>query len=214
MSDDVLGLDQPIKLTSRRKVSKIDLEGLMDKQKGLPFVISSYKKPMRVMERNDQKLSTKLQKKDLSSSQRKRLRYDNASANLQAVLQYYQLWCHGLLPKAKFKDCIYLLRAFGGRDAALKKYRRTLIETEINKKKEQMGLTVAEPIPTELNGDIFSDDDLYAEAAVARTLDQDKPVPPDELGEQEFFAHPEVPELEDIPNESYDAEMELLREMD
>jgi replication fork protection complex subunit Csm3/Swi3 len=213
MSDDVLGLDQPIKLTKRAKISKIDLEGLMDKQKGLPFIISSYRKPLRVIERNDQRLAAKLEKKDLTSSQRRRLKYDNEFQNLQAILQYYQFWCHGLLPKAKFRDCIYLLRSFGARDTSLKRYRKTLIEAEINKKKEELGLAVpSEQSPTTQDfskteqttnqpDDFFSDEEFYAEAHA-------------EPQDENLFVRPEVPHLEDIPNESYDAEMELLREMD
>lgn len=209
MSDDVLGLDQPIKLTKRTKISKIDLDGLMDKQKGLPFIISSYRKPLRVIERNDQRLAAKLEKKDLTSSQRRRLKYDNEFQNLQAILQFYQLWCHGLLPKAKFRDCIYLLRSFGARDTSLKRYRKTLIEAEINKKKEELGLAVPSEQPLTIQeyskseqrvnepDDFFSEDEFYAD-------------PQDE----NLFVRPEVPHLEDIPNESYDAEMELLREMD
>lgn len=210
MSEDVLGLDQPIKLTKRAKISKIDLDGLMDKQKGLPVVISSYRKPLRVIEKNDRRLGAKLENKNLSSNQRKRLKYDNEFANLQAVLQYYQLWCHGMLPKAKFRDCIYLLRSFGARDASLKRYRRTLIETEVNKKKVELGLAVNEEEEENSNGtskqnnDMFSEDEFYAEAQADTEPPQD----------DSLFVRPDVPQLEDIPNESYDAELELLREMD
>ena len=56
------------------------------------------------------------------------------------MLQFYQLWCHGLFPKAKFKDCLQLLRSFGSKSGQLKLYRRELIEQELRKLKESKGI--------------------------------------------------------------------------
>ena len=63
---------------------------------------------------------------------------------MSSVLQFYQLWCHGLFPKATFKDCIHLIRALGARSPQLRLYRRELIAAELHKLKVAKGIIADE----------------------------------------------------------------------
>lgn len=148
--DDLLGLDQTIKLSSRAKVSKIDNERMFNKQKGLHYVIRNHSKLIRVFNKNDKALQKKLSAKkgSLSSKAVRDLKHDNEFKNLSSMLQFYQLWCHGLFPKAKFKDCLQLLRSFGSKSSQLKLYRRELIEQELRKLKESKGIIDTERMVT------------------------------------------------------------------
>lgn len=141
-SDDLLGLDQNIKLTSRSKIAKIDNERIFNKQKGLNYIIQNHTKLKRIFHKNDKALQKKLlsNKSSLSSKAVRQMKYENEYNNLSSILQFYQLWCHGLFPKAKFKDCIQLIRAFGAKSSQLKIYRRELIEKELRELKESKGI--------------------------------------------------------------------------
>lgn len=140
--DDLLGLDQTIKLSSRAKIAKIDNERIFNKQKGLNYVIRNHSKLVRVFQKNDKTLQKTLSSKktSLSSKAIRQLKHENEFKNLSSMLQFYQLWCHGLFPKAKFKDCLQLLRSFGSKSGQLKLYRRELIEQELRKLKESKGI--------------------------------------------------------------------------
>lgn len=141
-SDDLLGLDQNIKLTSRSKIAKIDNERIFNKQKGLNYIIQNHTKLKRIFHKNDKALQKKLlsNKSSLSSKAVRQMKYENEYNNLSSILQFYQLWCHGLFPKAKFKDCIQLVRSFGAKSSQLKIYRRELIEKELRELKESKGI--------------------------------------------------------------------------
>lgn len=140
--DDLLGLDQTIKLSSRAKIAKIDNERIFNKLKGLNYVIRNHSKLIRVFQKNDKALQKTLssKKSSLSSKAVRLLKHENEFKNLSSMLQFYQLWCHGLFPKAKFKDCLQLLRSFGSKSGQLKLYRRELIEQELRKLKENKGI--------------------------------------------------------------------------
>ena len=140
--DDLLGLDQTIKLSSRAKIAKIDNERIFNKLKGLNYVIRNHSKLIRVFQKNDKALQKTLssKKSSLSSKAVRLLKHENEFKNLSSMLQFYQLWCHGLFPKAKFKDCLQLLRSFGSKSGQLKLYRRELIEQELRKLKESKGI--------------------------------------------------------------------------
>ena len=140
--DDLLGLDQTIKLSSRAKIAKIDNERIFNKQKGLNYVIRNHSKLVRVFQKNDKTLqkTLSLKKSSLSSKAVRQLKHENEFKNLSSTLQFYQLWCHGLFPKANFKDCLQLLRSFGSKSGQLKLYRRELIEQELRKLKESRGI--------------------------------------------------------------------------
>ncbi|CUM45586.1 uncharacterized protein AC631_03744 [Debaryomyces fabryi] len=148
--DDLLGLDQTIKLSSRAKVAKIDNERIFNKQKGLNYVIQNHSKLIRVFQKNDKALQKTLSSKrtSLSSKAVRHLKHENEFKNLSSMLQFYQLWCHGLFPKAKFKDCLQLVRSFGSKSGQLKLYRRELIEQELRKLKESKGIIDTERIKT------------------------------------------------------------------
>lgn len=144
--DDLLGLDQTIKLSSRAKIAKIDDERIFNKQKGLNYVIRNHSKLIRVFQKNDKTLQKTLssKKSSMSSKAVRQLKQENEFKNLSSMLQFYQLWCHGLFPKAKFKDCLQLLRSFGSKSSQLKIYRRELIEQELRKLKESKGIISTE----------------------------------------------------------------------
>lgn len=114
-STDLLGLDQPLKLVSRAKIAKIDDERMLTNPNGIKYIAKNYSKVNRIIKKNDLKLSQKIAKSsNLTSSAQRRLKYENEYNNLSSILQFYQLWCHGLFPKANFKDCLKLIRVYGG----------------------------------------------------------------------------------------------------
>lgn len=127
-ADDVLGLDQQIKLTKRSKVATLNQERVLGKT-GLPYIVKSHQKVGRILKKNDKRKPKTKQDK-----------YDHEDQNLASVLQFYQLWCHTLFPKANFKDCIQLLRGVGHRSKAVKVYRQELLERELYKMKIEKGI--------------------------------------------------------------------------
>ncbi|EGV60044.1 chromosome segregation in meiosis- protein [Yamadazyma tenuis] len=124
--NDILGLDQQAPTVRRTKVSKIDQERLLGK-KGLSYIEKNYPKLPRVWNKNNKHITSK------------QLRYDQEYDNLSSTLQFYQLWCHTLFPKAKFKDCISLIRGVTNRSPQLRKHRKALIDTELSKLRSKMG---------------------------------------------------------------------------
>lgn len=139
--DDLLGLDKQIKLTTRAKIAKIDNERIFEKQKGLNYIIKNHHKVSKSIKRNDKTLAKKLsQNPQYSSAKKRQAKFDNEFENLSSVLQFYQLWCHGIFPKARFKDCLHLVRVLGSKSSQLKLYRRDLLDIEIRKLKVKNGL--------------------------------------------------------------------------
>lgn len=136
MSEDILGLDQTLKLSTRAKVPRLDNERILDKRTGVAYLIANHSKVTRTLDRNDKHFQKKYAGKKIPKS----AKFEHEYENLASVLQFYQLWCHGLFPKAKFKDCIHLLRALGGKPGQLKLYRRELIDIELEKVKEAAGV--------------------------------------------------------------------------
>lgn len=159
--DDELGIDQTIKLKKSYKRAKIEDDRLLNRPNGLPYVIKNHSKVSRIMKRNDKILAKNLSKDpSMSSSRKKVLKYENEYKNLEAVLEFYQLWCHGLFPKANFKDCIHLLRSFGMKPGPLKIYRQGLMKTALDNYRRDHGIIVEEPNdPIPKNSDIYVNND-------------------------------------------------------
>ncbi|CAH6718381.1 chromosome segregation in meiosis protein 3 [[Candida] jaroonii] len=165
MSEDILQLDQQVKVVNRKKVAKLDQDRILG-PKGLPYIV-----------KNHQKLNRVLKKKHTSKS-----KIDNELQNLASVLQFYQLWCHTLFPKAKFKDCVSLIRGLTNRSPGLRIYRKELIEQEIMKLKVEQGLVDPEELQrqqekidevlNDQNNDpaeeVVSDDDFMQPLRMAR----------------------------------------------
>lgn len=147
-NDDLLGLDQSIKLTTRAKIAKIDEERIFNKQKGIHYIIQNHRKLEKIFERNENRIWKKYRNHTLSSDMKKQIKHEVEYENMTSILQFYQLWCHGLFPKARFKDCIQMLRAFGSKSSQLKLYRRELVEREIYKAKVESGLEPGSPEST------------------------------------------------------------------
>lgn len=147
-NDDLLGLDQSIKLTTRAKIAKIDEERIFNKQKGIHYIIQNHRKLQKIFERNEHRIWKKYRNHSLSSDMKKQIKHEVEYENMTSILQFYQLWCHGLFPKARFRDCIQMLRAFGSKSSQLKLYRRELIEREIYKAKVESGLEPGYPEPS------------------------------------------------------------------
>lgn len=154
VSDD-LGIGEAIKLSSRSvKRAKIDDQRIFDKHKGLPYIIRNHPKLLRTLKKSEKS------KKALLAAHKAQMKHDTEFENLGAVLNFYQLWCHGLFPKANFRDCIKLVRQYGAhqsRVSQLNIYRRELLDREIEKLKVKKGI-ITEGRPT---GE--DDDDLYQE---------------------------------------------------
>lgn len=143
-TEDVLGLDQPIKLVKRVKVARLDNQRIFNPVTGLDYILKHHTGVLNTIKRNDKKF----QKRYGGSNQKisKQVKYDHEYDNLSTILQFYQLWCHGLFPKANFKDCIHLLRKLGSKSPQLRLYRRELIERELEKLKIQKGIIVQNTI--------------------------------------------------------------------
>lgn len=152
---DVLGLDKPIKLTTRAKIAKIDNTRIFNPQTGLNYITRNYGRVSKAIRKNEKAYAAK---RVHSKSDKADLEYNN----LTQVLQFYQLWCHGLFPKAPFKDCIHLIRLLGSKSPRLTLYRRELIEIELNKLRVEKG--------------IIDDADFDEESARAQALDPSNPL--------------------------------------
>ena len=126
--DDLLGLDQQIKITKTNKVAKVDQDRLLGKN-GLPYIINNYHKVNKTIKKNDKNAKNNRCSKE-----------DAEIENLSSVLQFYQLWCHTLFPKANFQDCIQLIRGVTNRSPQLKMYRRQLIDQELHKQRSAQGI--------------------------------------------------------------------------
>ena len=164
-NDDILGMDESIKLKTRAKVAKIDDERMFSRANGLEHIVKNYPKVLRVMKKNDDKLKRKLES-TTGSSMRKRAKCQNEYENLGAILQFYQLWCHGLFPKSNFKECIRMVRVYGGKSPRMRLYRRELLDQQINKLREEKGIAiVATNAPVESSDQVFVEEgqsDVYA----------------------------------------------------
>lgn len=152
---DNLGLDKPIKLGRVSRIPKITDELLFDRTRGLPPVIANYPKLSRTIKKNDRKLGEKLKKGAFSKHVAHLMKVEAEVKNLESVLQFYQLWCHGLFPRATFADCIKMLRNY--KSFRLKEYRRELISQQIHRLKVENGLIIDDGNAS----DNQSDDDLY-----------------------------------------------------
>lgn len=137
--EDILGLDKPIKLRTRAKIARMDNARIFSPN-GLPYIVKNHGKLIRTIRKNDKKFYSH-PRNSVSRSQK----FDHEFDNLSSVLQFYQLWCHGLFPKANFKDCIHLVRSLNGKSAQLRLYRRELINAELHKLKVAKGIIIEDP---------------------------------------------------------------------
>ncbi|EMG50706.1 CSM3 Chromosome segregation in meiosis protein 3 [Candida maltosa Xu316] len=144
-AEDLLGLDKPIKLKTRAKLAKIDNQRIFSPN-GLPYIVKNHGKLLRTIQKNDKKFYSNSRTK-ISRNQKFEHEYDN----LSSVLQFYQLWCHGLFPKANFKDCIHMIRSLSSKSPQVRLYRRELIDIELRKLKVAKGIIIDEPISNEDN---------------------------------------------------------------
>ncbi|WPK24764.1 hypothetical protein PUMCH_002054 [Australozyma saopauloensis] len=151
---DALGLEQPMKLGRVSRIPKLTDDLLFDNIRGLPQVRNNYTKLSALLKRLDRVNGDKI-KKAGSKTAARQLKLACATEKLQKVVLFYQLWCHGLFPRATFKDCIQMLR--NHKSFALKEYRRGLISSEIHRLKVEKGI-IAEDNPSENDLD---DDELY-----------------------------------------------------
>ena len=171
--DNFLGLDQAVKLNNRTKVAKIDNERIFSSQRGIGHIACNYHKVIKIIKKNDKHLDKRLRNSGLSHESMRNMKRENELNNLSLILQFYQLWCHRLFPKARFKDCIQMLRGFSNRAGQLKLYRRDLIENEIQKEKVKRGM-----IPEEQ--DIYSNSIFLSEniegtrSKMARSADENE----------------------------------------
>lgn len=134
--EDILGLDKPIKLRTRAKIARMDNARIFSPN-GLPYIVKNHGKLIRTIQKNDKKFYSN-PRNSISKTQK----FEHEFDNLSSVLQFYQLWCHGLFPKANFKDCIHLVRSLNGKSAQLRLYRRELINAELHKLKVAKGIIV------------------------------------------------------------------------
>lgn len=154
---DSLGLDKPIKLGRVLKIPKITDELLFDRNRGIPYVIQNYQKVSRGIRKNDKQFSQKAKELKLSKAALHQLKVESEMKNLESVLQFYQLWCHGLFPRATFTDCMQMVRKY--KSARVKIYRRELIEKEIHDQRIKEGIITEDAAPEGENG--IDEDDLY-----------------------------------------------------
>lgn len=151
---DVLGLDKPIRLGRVSRVPKLTDDLLFDNIRGLPQIRNNHTKLSALLRRLDKSYADKI-KKSGSKNQARQLKLACETEKLQKVLLFYQLWCHGLFPRATFKDCTQMLRSYTS--FPLKEYRRSLLNNEIHRLKVEKGIITEEP--PEMDAD--NDDELY-----------------------------------------------------
>lgn len=154
-SQDLLGLDQPIKLGRVSRIPKLTDELLFSNIRGIPQIRNNYKKLSALLRKIDHEYADRI-KKSASKSGARQLKVACQTEKLKKVLLFYQLWCHGLFPRANFKDCIQMLRRYSS--FPLKEYRRGLINNELHKLKIEKGIISDEPPPM---SDPEDEDDLY-----------------------------------------------------
>lgn len=161
-SNDLLGLDKPIKLTTRAKVAKIDDDRMLSKPTGIQYIVKNFDKMNRVIKKKDAAFSKELAKekyKRASSKTIRRLKHEHEFDNFTFILHYYWFWLNTVFPKANFKDCIKLLRVYGSKSNHMKLYRRGLLDQELLKLREEKGIVdnvgdleedagIAEPLAT------------------------------------------------------------------
>lgn len=136
MNEDVLQLDQQLKATKRAKIAKLDQDRILG-PKGLPYIVKNHHKLAKILNKkhpNARKIDVELQ-------------------NMSSILQFYQLWSHTLYPKAKFKDCIDLMRSLPNRAPGLRVYRKQLIELELEKLRAERGIINVDIEPIERTSD-------------------------------------------------------------
>ncbi|CAH2350541.1 putative chromosome segregation in meiosis protein 3 [[Candida] railenensis] len=142
-SADLLGLDKPIKLTTRAKVAKIDDDRILSKPTGIQYVVKNFNKMNRVMKKKDAALAKELSKekyKRASTKTIRKLKHDHEFENFTFILHYYWFWLNTVFPKANFKDCIKLLRVYGAKSNHMKLYRRELLDQELLKLRQEKGI--------------------------------------------------------------------------
>lgn len=153
-SQDILGLEKPIKLGRVSRIPKLTDDLLFDNIRGLPQIRNNHTKLSALLRRLDRSYADRI-KKSGSKTQARQLKLACETEKLQKVLLFYQLWCHGLFPRATFKDCTQMLRNYTS--FPLKEYRRGLLNNEIHRLKVEKGIITEEP--SEMNAD--DEDDLY-----------------------------------------------------
>lgn len=158
--DEELGLQEVLKNPRRIKIAKIDQDRLLG-ETGLPYLVKNHQKVTRIIKKHDKRKPVTKQEK-----------YNHEYENLSSVLQFYQLWCHTLFPKANFKDCILLIRGVTNRSPRLRLYRRELIEQELQKLRAKEGL-VGVPLPTE-SGDSGETGTTQRDVGVTEPVDKEE----------------------------------------
>lgn len=135
---DTLGLDKPIKLGRPLRIPKLTDEVLLENNRGLPQITQNYRKLLKAFKVNDRRYTEK--SKSLSKSAAQQLKVATETENLKKVLLFYQLWCHGLFPRANFEDCLRILR--NHKSSVVRNYRRSLLDAEIRRLKIKKGIIV------------------------------------------------------------------------
>lgn len=169
-----LGLEQPVKVGRVSRHAKITDELLIELPRGLSLLL-----------RNREKLLHTIKKR----SAKKGNKADIEADNLQSVIEYYQLWAHGLFPKATFRDCTSMLRLY--KSGRTKVYRRDLIDQKIRQLKIDKGIIVDDSLYTETNerenSNTIQDADLDWDLETQALLEEEAAM--QELHEQELEAH-------------------------
>lgn len=105
---DVLGVDDEVVVKQKRVLIKLD-EEKMTSARGIPYLQS--------------KAGSKLMPRLKKQKGRSELQ------DLGKILQFYQLWAHGLYPRANFQDFIHMARTTG-KKPRMKVFRRQWIADE------------------------------------------------------------------------------------
>lgn len=165
-SQDVLGLEKPIKLGRVSRIPKITDDLLFDNIRGLPQIRKNHTKLSALLRKLDRSYTNKI-KKGSSKASVRQAKLACETEKLQKVLLFYQLWCHGLFPRANFKDCVQMLRNYTS--FPLKEYRCGILNDEIHRLKVEKGIITEDPDdhPPELD-----EDDLYLAPVQASMEDQ------------------------------------------
>lgn len=123
-----LGLDDEVEIRAkpaRAPIPKLDDDRLMDAEIGLPRFQAHYAGRIAAHCRR-----LRARPAPTASSAARRGGVAEEYSDLVRVMEEYQMWMHGLFSKAKFRDCIKLVRK-AGKTGRIRAHRRGMIDALI-----------------------------------------------------------------------------------
>ena len=193
-----LGLDEEIEIkprATRTPLAKLDDDRMTDAKVGLPRFSAHY--APRIAS-HCRRLRSRPVPKTSSASRRGGVAEEYS--DFVRILEEYQMWMHQLWPKAKFVDCVKLVRR-AGKTARVRAHRRGMIDALI-RPADVDGEQGVGSVPPSARGE------RPAVAAPQQTVEQDVPEEFDDFPEDFEMAAPAAP-----PGDDDDDDLDALEAM-